>query len=150
MQNNESKAPNIVLLVLKGIGALILGYVLVSVLLAIIYYASGADNSISKSDAIDRCEYYYHKRDFSALNQFLDLYDLDDEYYDVYWEAVKGYNTLISYYQWDAAAQQGMEGAENEAERLYDALSRKAQEPDFSQNAKIFKGFLKQAKTMEN
>lgn len=148
MENNTSKAPGVVLLVLKGLGALILGYVLVTMLIGLIYTASEGGSDVSKADAINRCEHYYHERDFVGLYDYLELYHLMDEQYDLYWEAAEGYNTLVSYCQWEKAAENGAEEAAQEAQSRYEALEEKANHPDFPQNGKILKGFLEEAKSM--
>lgn len=150
MQNNLPKAPSYICLIFKTLAVILATFILTEFLIAIVYTASGADTDISKADAINRCEREYHSRDFARLYDILALYDLYDETYDAYWEAVEGYNTLLCYYQWQKAAQLGIDGAQDKAQELYRTLDVLAQNPTYPQNSKILKGFLEQAASCTN
>lgn len=150
MLNNETQAPRLRTLIAKAVGILIVGFILVEFLIAVVYSVSGVHDNIPKADAINQCERHYHERNFSKLQDVLTLYDLYDETYGVYWEAVEGYNTLVRYYQWNKADKMEIEGARQEAQSQYDALNKMAQKPKFSKNTKLFKGFVEKAQSGEN
>ena len=145
MQTKQTKAPGIVKLVLKLLAVLFLAFTLVQLLGFVVESVSGVDGAPTKADAIEWCEDDYRSRNFPDLYTTLTLYDLYDDTYDVYWEAVNGYNTLICYDQWQQAARMGMDGAEKQAQTFYDTLSDMAKSPACPENAKLLNRFLQQA-----
>lgn len=145
MQTKQAKAPGIVKLVLKLLAVLLLAILLFQLLGFVVESVSGVDGAPTKADTIEWCEDDYRSRNFPDLYTTLTLYALYDDTYDVYWEAVNGYNTLICYDQWQQAARMGMDGAQEQAQALYDTLSDMAEAPACPENTKLLNRFLQQA-----
>lgn len=145
MSHNSSKAPRMFTLIWKGAVLVLLGLLLVNFLLYTVQFVSGVDGDPTKAELINWCERDYRSRDYSGLYEHLNLYHLYDSDFDLYWEAVNGYNTLISYDQWRRAAGMGIAGAEEQAQRCYDTLRTQAGAPKHSENARILRDFLQQA-----
>lgn len=144
MGDKQPKKPGFFGLIGKTIAVIFLGALLVQLALSAVELVSGATD-LTKVDRISSCAREYYERDYAELNNYLLIYDLYEDVYDVYWEAVDGYNTLVCYYQNEKAAQMGVDGAQEQAQSLYQKLEEMAQKPEFSQNAKILQEFLEDA-----
>lgn len=145
MKDKQPQVPSVCTLIVKSVAVLIIGYFLVGGLWFTVVSVSESESELSKTDGLNWCEEDYRKRNFADLYDTLTLYNLYDECYDVYWEAVNGYDVFVEYEQWKQAAGLGVDGAEQEAQSRYETLEKMAQNPEFSQNAKILNGFLDQA-----
>lgn len=108
----------------------------------LLHISSGdASDDGNMAEHIRYCDRSYYDRDFADLKETLTLYELNDDEFDVYWEAVNGYETYIDYIQWTAAAAAGMQGAEEHAQQSYAAVRENAENCQFSQNETILQKF---------
>lgn len=78
-------------------------------LIALLYYeavftiAFVVENNYDQRDMankIQMCDEYYYKKQYGKLKESLELYELYDDHFDVYWEAVKGNSDYLQYLQW--------------------------------------------------
>ncbi len=145
MKHKQSKTISWAKIALKAAAVILIGFIVFEMYWGTFQIAAEGENKISDADGINWCEEYYHERDYAQLYDFLTLYDLYEDCYDVYWEAVNGYEAFIQYDQWHKAAQLGIDGAEQEAQSHYKALEDLARNPEFSQNSRILNGFLERA-----
>lgn len=132
----------IALFVLKLAAALLIAFFLFSLLVYTVITVGSNDFDLTDAELIGWCESDYYARDYAALYETLLLFDLYDEKYAVYWEAVAGYEASISFLQWQRAAQQGVPGAAEQAARQRDALAALAAAPAFEKNAALLQGLL--------
>ncbi len=146
MKHKQSKTISWAKIALKAAAVILIGFIVFEMYWGTFQIAAEGENKISDADGINWCEEYYHERAYAKLYDTLTLSGLYADCYDVYWEAVDGYEALIQYNQWHEAAQLGIDGAEQEAQNCYKTLEDLARNPEFPQNAKILNGFLEQAK----
>ena len=102
----------------------------------------------SKDTMVRQCDERYYDREFSDLLWFLKLYDLYDEDYDIYWEAVNAYNDYISWHAWKGTLESGEmpEAVQKEAEARQ-KVEGNASNCKFTKNQKILDGFVEAMQT---
>lgn len=61
---------------------------------------------------ISSCETYLREKEYGELWDYMELYELEGERYEVYWNAVNHRLDEIQHEQWKRAAELGMEGAD--------------------------------------
>ena len=140
----QTSQPKTVVLIVKAIAVVLIGLIAANLLISIIFVSSD-NHSITQVDKISWCERDYRNRDFAELYEELTLSNLYGEDYDVYWEAVEGYNLLVSCYQWREAEQAGVADAHAHAQSALQSLETLAQNSEFSQNSKILADFVSKA-----
>lgn len=97
----------------------------------------------SKDNMIRQCEENYYDRDFEGLLWYMNLYELYDEDYDIYWEAVNAYNDYVSWHAWKGTLVSGEmeEAAQKEAEARK-RVEENARNCEFKKNQRILDGFV--------
>lgn len=141
MRAKKKPIPSLPKLIAKGLTVLLLGYLLLELFWFSLIAISGLDRG-SDVDYISWCADDYARRDYEELYGTLTLFDLYSEEYDLYWEAVNGYNTYLQCLQYQNAARQGMENADTLASDALAKLETMAASPQFSQNGPLLQGFL--------
>lgn len=101
----------------------------------------------SKENMIRQCDEDYYDRDFVNLLWLLKLYDLYEEDYDIYWEAVNAYNDYVSWHAWKGALKAGEmpEAIQKEAEARK-KVEENARNCNFAKNQRILDGFVEEMK----
>lgn len=115
------KAPSKGFLVVKIIGILAAGFLILSLLAYFLIAASGGFGDPEDVEMVSWCEDDYVNRDYARLYDTLTLFDLYGDRYDLYWEAVEGYGLYIDVVQWSRAAQVEEAGATNSSNVVSDA-----------------------------
>ena len=136
---------------LKAAGAaLLLLILLITVISAVQLIAEGDEPG--EAELIGWCERDYYARDYARLYETLTLYDLYEERYAGYWEAVNAYREACAVEQWVRAAQLGIDGAAERAEENLASLRARAAAPQDERNGALLRAFAEQAKelTMDN
>lgn len=97
----------------------------------------------SKDNMIRQCDEDYYDRDFAGLLWYLKLYDLYEEDYDIYWEAVNAYNDYVSWHAWKETLDSGemVFAVEKEAEARQ-KVEENARNCKFEKNQRILDGFV--------
>ena len=105
-----------------------------------------------EAELIGWCEKDYYARDYARLYETLTLYDLYEERYTGYWEAVNAYREACAVEQWVRAAQLGIDGAAERAEENLASLRARAAAPQDERNGALLRAFVEQAEelTMDN
>ena len=136
---------------LKAAGAaLLLLILLLTVISAVQLIAEGDEPG--EAELIGWCERDYYARDYARLYETLTLYDLYEERYTGYWEAVNAYREACAVEQWARAAQLGIDGAAERAEENLASLRARAAAPQDERNGALLRAFVEQAEelTMKN
>ena len=136
---------------LKAAGAaLLLLILLLTVISAVQLIAEGDEPG--EAELIGWCERDYYARDYARLYETLTLYDLYEERYTGYWEAVNAYREACAVEQWVRAAQLGIDGAAERAEENLASLRARAAAPQDERNGALLRAFVEQAEelTMKN
>ena len=136
---------------LKAAGAaLLLLILLLTVISAVQLIAEGDEPG--EAELIGWCEKDYYARDYARLYETLTLYDLYEERYAGYWEAVNAYREACAMEQWVRAAQFGIDGAAERAEENLASLRARAAAPQDERNGALLRAFAEQAEelTMKN
>lgn len=111
------KTPSYLKLVIKLILViLVLGfwYFVGSSLLA--FVAEGNDFFHNKADIRRSCDYSFYDKEFGRLKEMFSIYSMEEPEFDIYREAVKGYEDYQTYRMYEKAAEKGVDGAERLAE----------------------------------
>ncbi len=94
-----------------------------------------------------RCDEYYYDRDFYGLYDFMELYELYGEEYELYWEVVNAYRDYVSWHAWKKAADSGeMPMAAEKEEEMRRKIEEHAGDCRFSKNQKVLDDFAEQTK----
>ena len=136
---------------LKAAGAaLLLLILLITVISAVQLIAEGDEPG--EAELIGWCERDYYARDYARLYETLTLYNLYEERYTGYWEAVNAYREACAVEQWVRAAQLGIDGAAERAEENLASLRARAAAPQDERNGALLRAFAEQAEelTMKN
>ena len=136
---------------LKAAGAaLLLLILLLTVISAIELIVEGDEPG--EAELIGWFEKDYYARDYARLYETLTLYDLYEERYTGYWEAVNAYREACAVEQWVRAAQLGIDGAAERAEENLASLRARAAAPQDELNGALLRAFVEQAEelTMKN
>lgn len=136
---------------LKAAGAaLLLLILLLTVISAVQLIAEGDEPG--EAELIGWCEKDYYARDYARLYETLTLYNLYEERYTGYWEAVNAYREACAVEQWVRAAQLGIDGATERAEENLASLRARAAAPQDERNGALLRAFVEQAEelTMDN
>ena len=136
---------------LKAAGAaLLLLILLLTVISAIELIVEGDEPG--EAELIGWCEKDYYARDYARLYETLTLYNLYEERYSGYWEAVNAYREVCAVEQWVRAAQLGIDGAAERAEENLASLRARAAAPQDERNRTLLRAFVEQAEelTMDN
>lgn len=136
---------------LKAAGAaLLLLILLITVISAVQLIAEGDEPG--EAELIGWCERDYYARDYARLYETLTLYDLYEERYAGYWEAVNAYREACAVEQWVRAAQLGIDGAAEQMEENLASLRARAAAPQDERNGALLRAFAEQAEelTMDN
>ena len=136
---------------LKAAGAaLLLLILLLTVISAVQLIAEGDEPG--EAELIGWCERDYYARDYTRLYETLTLYDLYEERYAGYWEAVNAYREACAVEQWVRAAQLGIDGAAEQMEENLASLRARAAAPQDERNGALLRAFAEQAEelTMDN
>ena len=89
-------------LVVKTIMALLLLFILIySAVAVVIYNLEDYSYDNDESNRITACDRYYYEGDCGELRDYLTLYELRGETYDVYWEYVNGYDDYCHFLMWN-------------------------------------------------
>lgn len=130
--------------------ALLLLILLLTVISAIELIVEGDEPG--EAELIGWCEKDYYARDYARLYETLTLYDLYEERYTGYWEAVNAYREACAVEQWVRAAQLGIDGAAERAEENLASLRARAAAPQDERNGALLRAFVEQAEelTMKN
>ncbi len=144
MIRNTTRNASVVWLVLKSLLAFVLAMGILSIVCFYGFFALYAiDNKMVNYD-INMCEEYYQRRDFVLLCDYMDDYGVAGDELDKYTEAVEGANLRSRYLQWSAAAEQGMDGADQTAQDILAQLKDLADNSQFPENREIFTEFLRE------
>ena len=138
------KQPKLPVLIGKLLLVLLVALIIGNLLFYTVGFAFDRDD-VNLVSSINQCEEAYRERDFAALLDRLNLYDLYDPEFDLYWEVAEGYDQMVACRQWLAAAKAGVDGSEQKAQAILEQLRSWAETPQFPQNKKILQGFLQQA-----
>ena len=105
-----------------------------------------------EAELIGWCEKDYYARDYARLYETLTLYNLYEERYTGYWEAVNAYREACAVEQWVRAAQLGIDGAAERVEENLASLRTRAAAPQDERNGALLRAFVEQAEelTMDN
>ena len=136
---------------LKAAGAaLLLLILLLTVISAIELIVEGDEPG--EAELIGWCEKDYYARDYARLYETLTLYNLYEERYTGYWEAVNAYREACAVEQWVRAAQLGIDGAAERVEENLASLRTRAAAPQDERNGALLRAFVEQAEelTMKN
>ena len=133
MNESSIRKHSTIKLLLKGVSALIALVWLLMLLSSVILVISENGDNASKADLIRWCDGSYYDRDYAGLYDTLTLYDLYDEDFAHYWEAVDRYQAYAKYKQWTQA------GDESKAQRAKEQLQKLAVAPKFPQNSTLLK-----------
>ena len=132
---------------LKAAGAaLLLLILLLTVISAVQLIAEGDEPG--EAELIGWCERDYYARDYARLYETLTLYDLYEERYAGYWEAVNAYREACAVEQWVRAAQLGIDGAAERAEENLASLRARAAAPQDERNGALLRAFAEQAEEL--
>ena len=132
---------------LKAAGAaLLLLILLLTVISAVQLIAEGDEPG--EAELIGWCERDYYARDYARLYETLTLYDLYEERYAGYWEAVNAYREACAVEQWVRAAQLGIDGAAERVEENLASLRARAAAPQDERNGALLRAFAEQAEEL--
>ncbi|MCI6966709.1 hypothetical protein MR810_06260 [bacterium] len=132
---------------LKAAGAaLLLLILLITVISAVQLIAEGDEPG--EAELIGWCERDYYARDYARLYETLTLYDLYEERYAGYWEAVNAYREACAVEQWVRAAQLGIDGAAEQMEENLASLRARAAAPQDERNGALLRAFAEQAEEL--
>ena len=101
-----------------------------------------------EAELIGWCEKDYYARDYARLYETLTLYDLYEERYTGYWEAVNAYREACAVEQWVRAAQLGIDGAAERVEENLTSLRARAAAPQDERNGALLRAFVEQAEEL--
>lgn len=128
----------------KIIIALIFALIIAAVCFPLLYNLSRSANPLSKAQIINSCQYDYNQRDFGSLYGTLNSVDEYVDDYDLYTEAVQGYQLRCQCIQWNAAKMHGIPDAAERAEEYLKQLQSMADSPRFPQNRQLLQSFLEE------
>ncbi len=132
---------------LKAAGAaLLLLILLLTVISAVQLIAEGDEPG--EAELIGWCEKDYYARDYARLYETLTLYDLYEERYAGYWEAVNAYREACAVEQWVRATQLGIDGAAEQMEENLASLRARAAAPQDERNGALLRAFAEQAEEL--
>lgn len=100
----------------------------------------GIENIIESSEEkdmssyVNACDRYYYEKQYGQLRDYLFLYELYDDTFDVYWEVVNGYCDYIECVQWASAAETGLDGSISIAEQYLQKVAENAENCRFPAN----------------
>lgn len=100
------------------------------------------DYYYNKADVRRSCDYYYYDKNFGALREMFTLYDLQEEEFDIYREAVKGYDDYQNYRMYEKAAAAGVDGAEEKVLQYKEAVLGNAERCMFEMNQKDLDSYV--------
>ena len=100
------------------------------------------DYYYNKADVRRSCDYYYYDKNFGALREMFTLYDLQEEEFDIYREAVKCFEDYQDYRMYENAAAAGVEGAKEMAEQYRAAVLENADNCAFDRNQKDLDSYV--------
>ena len=102
----------------------------------------------STENMIRQCDEDYYDRDFYGLLWYLKLYDLYDDDYDIYWEAVNAYNDYVRWHAWKGTLESGeMPEATQKETEARQKVEDNARNCEFTKNQKILDGFVEAMQT---
>ena len=144
---NKIKDPGSTKVLLKTLAAILAGIILFFCFTGFAALMTYGFDATGKAELINWCEETYIARRYDELREQLELHNLYDEDFALYWEAVEGYELRCLCIQWSMAAEQGIVGAEKAAGQCLSQLKTMAENPQFSRNARLLEGFLEDALT---
>ena len=130
---------------LKTLAAMVVGIILFIGFTGFVAMMVSGFDATEKAELINWYEESYVARRYDELKEQLELHNLHDEDFSLYWEAVESYELRCLCIQWNMAAQQGVEGVEENAVLCLSRLEAMAEEPQFSRNAGLLEGFWEDA-----
>ena len=135
----------------KAAGAALLLLILLLTIISAVQLIAEGDEP-GEAELIGWCERDYYARDYARLYETLTLYDLYEERYAGYWEAVNAYREACAVEQWVRAAQLGIDGTAERAEENLASLRARAAAPQDERNGALLRAFVEQAEelTMKN
>ncbi|MBR5502823.1 MAG: hypothetical protein IKV55_07300 [Oscillospiraceae bacterium] len=144
---HRKSAVSLLLIVLKALLAAVGALFLLSVAIYTVTTVATNDGAVTEAESISWCEEEYLERNFAALYDQLDLFELYGESYAVYWEAVDAYRMLALAKQHAA----GMEAGLPESAVLYEAalqqLQAMAKDVQHERNAALLAEFFAEAES---
>lgn len=97
----------------------------------------------SKEHHLEYCDKYFYDRNFSDLYGELELYDLQSQEFDCYWEVVNGYWDYLEYSMYVNASKQVT--TKDYSEKIMfqrDKIENNAKHCKFQSNQKLLNGFV--------
>ena len=95
----NAKKPSVIKMILKTIFVLgmAIGWLFTAVSLVWMVFEEATDYYDSDAYRMNRCDEYYYEKDYAEMLDYMNLYQMYDEKYDVYWEVVDAYVDLQEY-----------------------------------------------------
>ena len=90
------------------------------------------------------CDSYYYDRDYAALRDELELFELYGEEFGKYWEAVRGYQAYLNGLQWSRAEEMDLPRSQGQARVWREQLEVLAAQPEYGENQSIFRNLVEQ------
>lgn len=100
------------------------------------------DFRYNEADWVSMCDYEYYNKNYGMLKDTLMMRNSQEPEYDVYWEAVNGFEDYQMYLQYTKAAAAGMEDAVKIAEEYKQKVIKNAKNCVDSRNLKQLEKYV--------
>lgn len=90
----------------------------------------------NKADAKKSCDFYYYEKNFGGIKEQLRLYDLQEPEFDLYREAVQGFEDYQNFRMYQKAAEAGLEEAKEKENEYRRKVLKNAENCRFEMNQK--------------
>ena len=132
----KEKGPSVFGFVIKtavALGMVLFLILIAGIILETISEKNGMKDATWKMDYMDSL-FYDHK--YTEIRTELELYELDGEEFDIYWEIVNGYADYMDYLQWARTTEDMVEGSSQKAAEYQQKVIRNAESCRFERNQK--------------
>lgn len=140
----NAKNPSVIKMILKTIFVLgmAIGWLFTAVSLVWMVFEEATDYYDSDVYRMNRCDEYYYEKDYAEMLDYMNLYQMYDEKYDVYWEVVDAYVDLQEYLKWQKVSETDIADARKMEKQYYDKVMAAAGNCHFPQNQKYLDDFV--------
>lgn len=118
-------------------------FVLIVVVYSIIFgVVFGEYDDNDKADYVNWCNRYYYAKEYGSLLEELQLFNLYDEEFDIYWEITDGYRDYIEYEQWSSVTDEELPGSSQKAEEYRQKVIDDVKNCEFEANRERLQEFV--------
>ena len=142
---HKRPAVSLLLIVLKSLLAALGALFLFSLAVYTVNTVATNDFGVTEAESISWCEETYLERDFAALYDELELFELYGENYAVYWESVEAYRLLALAKQHAEGVQAGLPASAAQYDAVLAELSAMAAAPQSERNSALLLQFAAEA-----